>query len=118
MNKPATRPIPQDRAELVEYLTLAGVSLEVRDKRNGVQSTKGISAYREAAEALTADGERIAELEAEIIELRSERDALLQVPVNLAKMDSIDEDATDRMIAYYWHSQCQDARKALGTDNG
>ena len=106
--EPATRPIPQDRAELVEP----------SDAEQG-QWPEATWYYVQALEvALTADGERIAELEAEIIELRSERDALLEVPVNLAKMDSIDEDATDRMIAYYWHSQCQDARKALGTDNG
>lgn len=46
-------------------------------------------------------------------ELRKERDALLQKPIDLAKMDSIDEEVTDRMIAYYWWQEAQDARAAL-----
>jgi hypothetical protein len=45
--------------------------------------------------------------------LRKERDALLQRPIDLAKMDSIDEDATDRMITYYWWQQAQEAREEL-----
>jgi hypothetical protein len=49
----------------------------------------------------------------DLVELRKERDALLQKPIDLAKMDSIDDDATDKMIAYYWWQQAQDARAAL-----
>ena len=49
---------------------------------------------------------------AEIAEARNERDALLERPITLAKMDSLDEDATDRMIAYYWCEQATEARKA------
>lgn len=46
----------------------------------------------------------------ELAEVRAERDALLEKPISLAKMDSVDDDATDRMIAYYWHEQAQEAR--------
>ena len=52
-----------------------------------------------------------------LVELRAERDALLQRPIDLAKMDSIDDDATDRMIAYYWWQQAQDARADLQRSN-
>lgn len=47
---------------------------------------------------------------AEIAELRAERDALLEKPLSLAKMDSIDGKKTDQMIAYYWHAQAVEAR--------
>jgi hypothetical protein len=46
-----------------------------------------------------------------LAEVRAERDALLQQPIDLAKMHSVDEDANDKMVAYYWHGQAQDARE-------
>ncbi len=59
----------------------------------------------EAANTLTQQ-------ESELAEVRAERDALLQKPIDLAKMDSIDDDngTPDKMIAYYWHQQAHDAR--------
>lgn len=69
-----------------------------------------IEAYESALQA------RVEKLEAENAELRKERDALLQKPIDLAKMDSIDDEATDRMIAYYWWQQATDARAALAED--
>jgi hypothetical protein len=60
----------------------------------------------EAAARLTAMRE-------ELTEVRAERDALLEKPIDLAKMDSIDEELNDRMIAYYWHEQAQEARAEL-----
>jgi hypothetical protein len=62
--------------------------------------------------------ERAQAIAGELTELRAERDALLQKPIDLAKMDSIDDDATDRMIAYYWHQQAQDARARLERAEG
>ena len=44
---------------------------------------------------------------------RAERDALLQRPIDLAKLDSIDDDATDKMLAYYWWQQTAQARVDL-----
>jgi hypothetical protein len=52
-------------------------------------------------------------LVADNAELRAERDALLQKPIDLAKMDSIDGGVADKMIAYYWCEQAQLARAAL-----
>ena len=51
-------------------------------------------------------------LEDECAALRTERGALLQKPLDLAKMDSIDDDddTSTKMIAYYWHDQAQEAR--------
>jgi hypothetical protein len=51
--------------------------------------------------------------QAEIAELRSERDALLQKPIDLSKLDSIDEGAGEKMVAYYWWEQAQDARSEM-----
>ncbi len=51
-----------------------------------------------AADALT----RIEAQSATIAELREERDALLEKPIDLAKMDSIDDELTDQMISYFW----------------
>jgi hypothetical protein len=52
------------------------------------------------------------EAAARLTEVRAERDALLEKPINLAKMDSInDEDGTpEKMVAYYWHEQANEAR--------
>jgi hypothetical protein len=67
-----------------------------------------------AAEALTrtqASGGANAAL---LDELRAERDALLRKPIDLAKMDSVDDDngTPGKMVAYYWWQQAQDARGA------
>ena len=51
--------------------------------------------------------------EDELRELRAERDALLQEPIDLAKMDSIDDDAADKMVAYYWWQQAKEARALI-----
>lgn len=54
---------------------------------------------------------RIRALSAEAAELRAERDALLQKPLDMAKLDSIDDGVPEKMLAYYWLEQAQDARK-------
>jgi hypothetical protein len=56
---------------------------------------------------------KIEALTAQVAELREERDALLRRPINLAEMDSEDEEITTQMIAYYWHEQAMIARAAL-----
>ena len=56
-----------------------------------------------------------AELIAENEQLRKERDVLLQEPIDLAKLDSIDEDASGQMVAYYWWKQAQGARSLIRT---
>ena len=52
------------------------------------------------------DGPEAADLieaqSATIAGLREERDALLEKPIDLAKMDSIDDELTDQMISYFW----------------
>jgi hypothetical protein len=53
--------------------------------------------------------DKVEALRVECEELRKERDALLQKPIDLAKMDSIDEDASGKMVAYYWWQQAQNA---------
>ncbi len=66
----------------------------------------------EAANAWNMRANTPTQQESELAEVRAERDALLQKPIDLAKMDSIDDDngTPDKMIAYYWHQQAQDAR--------
>ena len=43
----------------------------------------------------------IEQLQSRISELEEERDALLQRPIDLAKMDSVDEEISDKMISYF-----------------
>jgi hypothetical protein len=49
----------------------------------------------------------------EIAELRSERDNLLQKPIDLSKLDSIDDGVGEKMVAYYWWEQAQEARAEI-----
>jgi hypothetical protein len=60
-------------------------------------------------------GDAITTLLEEVAELRLERDALLKQPLDLAEMDSIDDDigVPDKMVAYYWWRQATEARAAL-----
>jgi hypothetical protein len=51
--------------------------------------------------------------QAEIAELRSERDNLLQKPIDLSKLDSIDDGVGEKMVAYYWWEQAQEARAEI-----
>jgi Mg-chelatase subunit ChlI len=73
-------------------------------------SDETIAAWNTRASVTNDDVEK---LRSEAAELRAERDALLQKPIDLAKLDSIDEDASGKMVAYYWWQQAQDARAAL-----
>jgi hypothetical protein len=72
-----------------------------------------LEAHHCNADAITTLLERERRATEEAKELRAERDALLQKPIDLAKMDSIDEDASSKMVAYYWWQQALEARAAL-----
>lgn len=49
-------------------------------------------------------------LAAENVELRKERDALLERPLNFEEFHSIDDEKNDRMLAFYWCEQAHVAR--------
>ena len=68
------------------------------------------TALEDALQALSAS--RLAELQAKLLAVREERDALLQRPLDLAKLDSIDDEegVPDKMVSYYWWQQTQEAR--------
>jgi hypothetical protein len=93
-------------AGLVERLTVEAANLE-QDIDHGEPNE---AVYRAKVEQLRADAAAILSLTAEAKELRAERDALLEKPIDLSKMDSIDEGVPDKMLAYYWHEQAQEAR--------
>jgi hypothetical protein len=52
----------------------------------------------------------IRQLSADNAAMRHERDALLEKPISLSKMDSIDDDTGAKMVAYYWCEQAEIAR--------
>ena len=67
------------------------------------------------ATSIPAAPDDVERLKGENAELRKERDALLQEPIDHAKMDSIDDggDTPTLMTAYYWWKQAKEARAAL-----
>jgi hypothetical protein len=104
---------PSEQAETIANALEAGRTHAIeRECREG-NHDKLIEIRTDIALIERAQAIDIANIEGELTEVRAERDALLQKPIDLAKMDSIDDDATDRMIAYYWWQQAQDARAAL-----
>jgi hypothetical protein len=55
---------------------------------------------------------RIEGIATRIEQLRTDRNALLQKPIDLAKMDSADDEegVPEKMVAYYWCEQATEAR--------
>jgi outer membrane murein-binding lipoprotein Lpp len=87
-------------------------------KRVHVPNREGMFVEHAAALAFQeAATDTIRTLIAENAALREERDALLQKPIDLAKMDSIDDDngTPEKMVAYYWHQQAEEARAECRT---
>lgn len=66
--------------------------------------------YSDRFNAVKLAASRLAERQAELLAVREERDALLQKPLDLARLDSIDDGVPDKMLAYYWCAQAQEAR--------
>jgi hypothetical protein len=62
---------------------------------------------------ITHTADALESTQAEIAELRSERDNLLQKPIDLSKLDSIDDGVGEKMVAYYWWEQAQEARAEI-----
>lgn len=106
LSRPAP-PIPDDVVE-------AAVKMVDDDEPYGLGPEDEKMVRRGIEAVLTASGllDKNKALEAENAALRAERDALLQKPLDLAKMDSVDDDTdtSAKMIAYYWHDQAQEAR--------
>ncbi len=105
----------------------AATLLDLRNAFHTVRNTYGagsnfeavfVASKRKCWEAslpvVTALARKVIALEGEAKELRRERDALLKQPIDLAEMDSIDDetDTATKMIAYYWCQQAKEARAA------